>query len=173
MKLKQTKFEMSNFEAQTKLSEQLMLVQFVETARTGDEALLITVSHTTLNEVFLHFMKLKSSTCQKFGVCQIKGDGNQMMTPTASLFNQVKLHSSQNLLLFQSTSEPKLTVLNVQTFIDTGEPMIELCADVPVYEDFIFGFCQDFPCYFSAMQSTLVCMVPTKKGIKPVDMMVG
>ena len=71
------------------------------------------------------------------------------MTPTSAQFSACILHQTQNLILYQTLAEPKLTVMNIQSFIESGTPVIELCADVPTYDDFPFCFCGDFPVFFN------------------------
>jgi hypothetical protein len=46
------------------------------------------------------------------------------------------------LLLFQTTLEPKLTVINLEPLIkQLNPPTIEFSVDIPIYEDFLFEFC--------------------------------
>ncbi|CAL6101950.1 Conserved_hypothetical protein [Hexamita inflata] len=164
-KYKSVQFDRSQFELNV---FEVQMIQLITESALG-EAVLMTVSQNQQMESFLQFNLLKSNQNYKFPILQLDMDENVQISPTAAKFAKVKMNG--HLGLFQSIDEPKLTIIDLQPFFETlAPPKIELSADVNVYGDFMFDFCQDFPVYYNPITSSLIVV---KSSTKQIDMLMS
>lgn len=62
----------------------------------------------------------------------------------------------------------------MQPYIDNdSQPILELSHNLLIYEDFPFGFCQEFPCFYSSIYNTLYLIFPTRAGTKEKELAVS
>lgn len=104
----------------------------------------------------------------------MKNDSNMQLTATSSQFTASKLHPNKLWLLFKSVGESKIAAISIEDYLKSAQvPQLGAVVDIPLFEDFIFDFCHEFPCYFNPMKATLTAFMLTSKGVKEKDLFIG
>lgn len=174
LKFRKMDLEPTQFSAFPPSEEELKLVLFYpQDQNPADEPVLMYVTENpATGEAFMDFFMETSNTYYQFPIFQMPHDDRIQLTPTSCQFASYKVHRTQGTcLLFQTLTEPKLTVVDLYKFFtELASPTIEMQVDVSCVDSFLFEFCGDLPCYFNNFSNTVIVVSPSKNGSKETEL---